>query len=480
MAQPAATSPFRPMPVVDSSDTDASMPPPGAAITVRKVLLTGNKQTKAYIVLREVALKPGFFYTPEEFNKKRRLTQEQLMNTALFITVAVDTVDLGGGEIDLRVEVKERWYLFPVPYFKVVDRNWNVWINEHKASLDRTNLGLKLIHGNTTGRNDKFNLLAIGGYTQQLGFNYSLPYVDKKLTKGFTTGFAYSRNREVNTITLNDKQVFSKLSEFARKTIRADFGFTYRRGSDLRMALRFAYNRERFDTALVQPTTTYPPQELPTVVPNPELLGNGRTHSNFIDIHYSVNLLRADYNPYPLRGYKIEGFSFLRLGGGLNMFQMGGNATASWPVMKNTYLQFQNAIAYTPNQKQPYYNLKMMGYGALTMQGLENYVVDGSFGTMFRFTPKYQLLNFHIRNLVKNKNYNDIPVKVFLKAYGNLGYVFNSNNDPKQNNIMPNRLLRTAGFGVDFLTIYDLVLKLEYSYNQFGQSGFFIRTASDF
>ncbi|TAD93759.1 MAG: hypothetical protein EAY75_00790, partial [Bacteroidetes bacterium] len=235
-----------------------------------------------------------------------------------------------------------------------------------------------------------------------------------------------------------------------------------------------------FEQELVQPTAVYPPQELPSVVSNPSLLGNGRAKSNFIEVNYSVNLLRADYNPYPLTGYKLEGFSQLRLGGGLDMFQIGGNTTFSWPIMKRTYLQFQNAVAYTPKQNLPYYNVKMMGYGALTMQGLENYVVDGSFGAMFRFTPKYQVFDFHLRNLVKNKNYNDIPVKVFLKAYGNVGYVFNQNNDVRYNNMMPNRVLHTAGFGVDFLTIYDLVLKLEYSYNQFGESGFFIRTATDF
>jgi hypothetical protein len=477
VAQPVVAPGNHPLVVVGQQvGNDAYTGP----ITIRKVLLTGNKRTKDYIVLREVALKAGITYSAEDFKKKWRLTHEQLMNTTLFIAVAVDSLDLGGGEVDLKIEVKERWYVFPVPYFKVVDRNWNVWINEHKASLDRTNLGLKLIHGNTTGRNDKFNLLIIGGYTQALAINYSQPYVDKKLSKGFTSGFSYSRNREVNTLTLGDKQVFSTLSEFARQSIRADIGFTYRRGSDLRMGLRLNYNYEAFDSALVQPMVPFPPGDLPPVVPNPNLLRNGRRKASFVELAYTAQLLRADYNPYPLRGYKLDSYATLRLGGGLDMFQIGGNATASWEVMKKTYLQFQHALAYTPNQTQPYYNLKMMGYGALTMQGLENYVVDGTFGAMFRMTPKYRLLNFHLRNLVRNKDYNDIPVRVFLKAYGNLGYVFNNNDVPAFNNIMPNRLLRSAGLGVDFVTIYDVVLKLEYSFNQFGERGFFIRTASDF
>ncbi|TAD88472.1 MAG: hypothetical protein EAY75_05420, partial [Bacteroidetes bacterium] len=251
LAQPILSAPVQlTTPLADTSVLFPDLAPANARIGIRKVLLTGNRLTKTHIVLREVVLKPGMVCTPHDFEKKLRLTREQLMNTALFITVAVDTIDLGGGEVDLTVEVKERWYLFPVPYFKVVDRNWNVWINEHKASLERTNVGLKVVHFNTSGRNDKFNLLVIGGYTQQVGFNYSLPYVDKKLTKGFTTGFSYSRNREVNTITLGDRQVFSRLAEFARKSIRADFAFTYRRASDLRMGLRFAYIRESFEQEL--------------------------------------------------------------------------------------------------------------------------------------------------------------------------------------------------------------------------------------
>ena len=468
------------VPELNGTASDTAFHKSADKIAIRKITLLGNKRTKSFIVMREVALKEGNAYTPIEFEKKLRLTKEQLMNTTLFITVAVDTQLLGGNEVDLTVEVKERWYLFPVPYFKVIDRNWNVWINDYKASLDRTNIGLKLTHGNTSGRNDKLNLFIIGGYTQQLSFNYSLPYLDKKLTKGYTTGFGYSRNREVNTITLRDKQVFSKLPDFARQTIKADVGATYRRGSDLRMALRLGYVREKFDTTLVQPTSFPLPIPLPAILPNAELLGNGRSTASYVDLNYSVSLLKADYNPYPLRGYKIDLYAVARVGSGLTMFQIGGNSTTAMEIMKNTFLNFQSAFVYTPNQTQPYYNLKMMGYGALTMQGLENYVVDGTFGAMFRMTPKYQLLNFHIRNFVKNKNYNDIPVRVFLKVYGNIGYVFNSNNNPELENMMPNKLLHTAGFGIDFITIYDVVLKLEYSYNQFGQKGFFIRTASDF
>ena len=64
-----------------------------------------------------------------------------------------------------------------------------------------------------------------------------------------------------------------------------------------------------------------------------------------------------------------------------------------------------------------------------------------------------------------------------LKAYGDLGYSYLPNPG---NSRLNNKLLRTWGAGVDVLTIYDVVLKLEYSFNQLGEKGLFIHTATDF
>src|SRR5690349_14761778 len=161
--------------------------------SVRNVTITGYKRTKLYIIEREITIKPGDLYTRGKLNRAMRQTREQLMNTALFVDVIVTQVELENAQVDVNVEVKERWYIFPVPYFRVVDRNWNVWINEHNASLDRVNIGLKVTHSNATGINDKFNFWVIGGYTQQLSFNYFRPYFDKKLRFGYNIGFAYAR-----------------------------------------------------------------------------------------------------------------------------------------------------------------------------------------------------------------------------------------------------------------------------------------------
>ncbi|HMP92119.1 MAG TPA: hypothetical protein PKD90_04555, partial [Phnomibacter sp.] len=351
----------------------------------------------------------------------------------------------------------------PLPYFKVIDRNWNVWINDYKASLERTNYGLKLLHNNITGRNDKLNLWLIGGYTQQAEFKYQLPYVDKKLEKGFNVGFTYGRNREINFATDSNKQLFSKLPNFGRQYLRTEATFSYRKGSQMRFYLRGIYGRESIDSAFFRL--------------NPNYLG-GVTKTGYFDLNAIYQYYNVDFIPFPLRGWYVDLFATKRFSNALGMLQFGGKAVATWEFIRKTYINFQTSFMVTTPGNQSYYNSRLMGYGSLYLQGLEYFVMDGNAGIMGRTTLRRQLVSFNLSGPSKWKSHNKIPIRIYAKTFGNLGYAHHPN--PLPSNFMNNRLLRTAGFGLEFATIYDFVFKLEYSFNQFKQSGFYMHTASDF
>jgi hypothetical protein len=463
--------------------------PDTTTLTIRKVVAWGNKRTKPYIVQREITIHAGQTYTASKLAGAMQLTREQLMNTSLFVEVLVDTVLLAANEVDVNIQVKERWYLFPAPYFRVVDRNWNVWIKEHGASLDRANIGLKIMHENFSGHNDKFNLWIIGGYTKQLSFNYYRPYIDKKLRFGYSLGFQYARNRELNHFTDSNKQRFVNSPKFLQEHLRAEAGLSYRLGSKLRMQLRGAYNREA-----VADTVAFL---------NPGYLGGGKTKANYFDLTYNLQYFNVDYIPYPLRGWYIDANAINRTGGkgSLNMLALGGKFFSTRKILPSTWLDLQVAGILRFPQNQPYFNTKLLGYGDVYMQGLEYYVADGTMGGFVRGTVKKQVLQFAINNLFRmkrpestnlvrktfnglSKTHNHIPFRVFAKVFGNLGYVHN--NTPG-NSIMNNRLLRTGGFGLDIVTVYDWVLKLEFSFNQFDRGGItnlgnklFVHTQADF
>jgi hypothetical protein len=132
------------------------------------------------------------------------------MNTALFHTVTVAAENFEGRKMNIIVNVRGKMVHIPVPYLKPVDRNLNQWIVQQKASLDRVNYGAKLLYNNITGRNDKFRLWLIAGYTKQFSLSYDRLYFDKKMRWGMSVGFSMGKNHEVNYNTINDKQVFLK------------------------------------------------------------------------------------------------------------------------------------------------------------------------------------------------------------------------------------------------------------------------------
>ncbi len=431
---------------------------------VRAINVKGNRKTKIWIVEREIALKTGIIYEPKELDRLIRLTKEQLMNTTLFVTVDVSVDTITYEEIDVNIQVKERWYLFPLPHFKIIDRNWNVWLNEFKGALDRTEIGGKLIHQNMTGRNDKLNLFAIGGYSQQVQANYYQPYLDKKLRQGLGVAFSFARAREVNYASDSNKQQFFSLPDFGREYMKGELTYTYRVGSQMRSAAKLSYNREKLDQAIIDL--------------NPKMFGKGRTKVDFVDLFLNYQYLNVDFIPYPLRGWMVDFYALKRFSSAIPMTQLGGRMQATWQFAPKIYLNFQGAFAFTfPGKEQPFYNQRMLGYRSLYLQGLEYYVVDGTMAGMLRTTLRREVWAFNLKNLFRSKTHNNIPFQFFLKTYGNIGY--SHSNDPG-NSFMSNRLLRTAGFGIDIKTVYDMVLKLEYSFNQFGESGFFIHSATDF
>jgi hypothetical protein len=113
----------------------------------------------------------------------------------------------------------------------------------------------------------------------------------------------------------------------------------------------------------------------------------------------------------------------------------------------------------------------MLGYGDSYLRGLEYYVVDGVAGGFVRNTLRREMASFKIKTGLKSRTYNQIPFKIFIKGYTDVGYVYNKNNIT--GNMLTNKFLYTGGFGLDVVTIYDFVLRLEYSFNQLNEGAFF-------
>ncbi|HEX4875329.1 MAG TPA: POTRA domain-containing protein [Chitinophagaceae bacterium] len=448
------------------ADTLAIVKDKAPAFIIGSITITGNKKTKDFIILREIPFRTGEEYTLQDLVKKFEDGRKQLLNTTLFHTVVVAARNFEGNKVHVSVAVRERWYLFPLPYLKPVDRNLNQWIIEQKASLSRVNYGAKLMYNNATGRNDKLRMWLINGYTKQVSFSYDRLYIDKALKWGMKVSFAAGKNREVNYNTINDKQVFLKDNEnFVRNFLNTSAELTYRRAIKTRHSIGVAFSREEVGDTIV--------------ALNPGYFKAGRNSIQFPELYYNMTYLDLDYIPYPTRGYAAQVFLGKRgFNSTINLWQLHVKGSGSWHIYPKTFFNLNLYGGVKLPFKQPYFNQRFLGYGDVFMQGYEYFVIDGVAGGYLKTTLTREIFNFNVKMpKIKGRTMERIPVRIFAKAYGNAGYV---HNPQPGDNLLSNKMLYSGGIGIDILTMYDVTFRFEYSFNQLGQSGFFLHRKTIF
>jgi outer membrane protein assembly factor BamA len=450
---------FAPPPV--KYDNNYSTP-----FVIGDIYIEGNKRTKPYIIERELPFKRGdSIYLPELVHGFE-VSRQQLVNTTLFNDVVIALRSFRGYYVDIQIIVKERWYIFPIPYLKPVDRNLTEWAKQGYG-LDRVNYGFKFTYNNFTGRNDKLRLWLITGYTQQIQFQYEQPNADKSLKHGYRLGFFYSFNREVNYATQENQQRFVDSLSDGIKMWSGNIDYTYRPGLRTVHSVRLAFTHQEVDERIT---------EL-----NPKYYGRAIHEISYPELSYAVNYVNVDYKPFPLKGVLAEA-NVLRRGihADMNMWQFSGKMTKSWQLTKKHYYSLQvNGILRLPFD-QPYINQRMFGYGDMYLRGLEKYVIDGVAAFMARNSFRRELFRFSIPTYLKSQSHDRIPFRIYARAFGDLGYAHNKNSTIIFSNSLTNRMLYTGGLGVDIVTFYDFVLRFDYSFNQLGQNGLFLHIKNDF
>lgn len=433
---------------------------------IRDIIIAGNRKTRPYIIERELPFKRGDSVNLTELVARFGRAKELLMNTSLFHEAIVYLKRFEGYKVDVGIDVKERWYLFPLPYLKPVDRNLSEWAKQG-YSFSRVNYGLKLNYNNFTGRNDKLKFWLLTGYTKQIQFQYELPYIDKSLKYGTRLSFAYMNNTQVNYATNNNEQLFYPHPDSSKDKIVASqwsgsIDIIYRPAIKTRSTFRIAYIKQNVDTAIVNR--------------NPKYFTTGATTLSFPEFSYKLEYTDLDYNPYPQKGVNWEvGLLKRGLNKGFNMWQFtakGGKYGFIAP--KTSYGITGSGVLRVPFD-QPFINQRLLGYGDFYLRGLEKYVIDGVGAILFKSTLRRQVLQFYIPTPLRS--HDRIPFTIFLKTYADAGYTYNKSNFT---NSLTNRTLYSGGFGLDVLTFYDLSFKFEYSFNQLGQSGFFLHFKNDF
>jgi len=435
-----------------------------AQIKINAITIEGNEKTKNYIILRELPYHVGDIIPKDSLSYYNSIAHQHLINTSLFNEAYVTVQADDSLSCTIHVQLKERWYFFPIPYARWADRNFSQWWHEGNRSLDRVNYGINFRESNLTGNNDKLTLGLVAGYTQQAIVRYQLPYFDKQLRFGIGFGFQYFTQKEMNTSTNLDKQIFLKTDAVIQKGYRSNISFFYRPNFYERQNVQIGFGtNEISDSAfLIQPAF------LPTL---------GKSF-NYLDINYAYSKINFDYNAYPSKGAALEFTAYHRFSAHSDLSSLQLRKILAQPLGNSNFILFESNTLVKFLSNHNYTDARLMGYGNMQMSGLEYYVVDGNAGTLFRAEWHHPLGGFTVKNLIAKKTLPEVKYRFWLKAFTNLGYVYSDR--PSDNSRLSNTLLRTAGMGIDIISIYDFVLKIDYSLNQLGDKGLYLRAGLNF
>ena len=137
----------------------------------------------------------------------------------------------------------------------------------------------------------------------------------------------------------------------------------------------------------------------------------------------------------------------------------------------------------TPD-RQPYALYLAQGYRRNFVRGYEIYVIEGPVWGLNKTTFKRRIFHRIYRlDALPIEKFQHFPFSIYFKAYTDIGYVKNYpqyEEYPKQNTLFSNKLIAGAGLGLDFVTAYDGIFRVEYTINKEGMSGLFLHVKKEF
>lgn len=441
-------------------------------VSVNRIIIIGNKITRSRIISRELSLNPGDTISTNRIQDVLERDQQKIYNLRLFNSVSIRWLELSNSQIDLLVEVNERWYTFPVPIFELSDRNFNEWVQNYGADFKRINYGLRLYQYNFRGRNETLRFTAQFGFTRKFELSYRIPYIDRQQKHGLIIDFSYGEPKNLAYFTDDHKLSF----EEGRKTLRTTYG----------AGITYTFRKNFYETHSF--SVGYVDNEVADTIAflNPNYYGEGSVTQRYGGITYSFVSEHRDVVAYPLQGYQITALlhkAGLGFESNVNQWEMNLTYAKYFDLKKNWYFSNFSSVYLSTPTNQPYTLYSALGYRRQLVKGYEVYVIEG---------PNFFLNKSTLRKKIFSRTWqiDDMPIEqfryfpltIYLKTYLDLGYVENYPYYQEQNlnTRLSNRMLMGTGAGIDIVTAYDAVIRIEYTFTREKTSGFFFHMKKEF
>ena len=429
---------------------------------ISDILITGNKVTKERIILRELDVKKGDSVLVSRMDQVITRSKENLNNLMLFNYVDVDYKPIPDSDslMNMYINVEERWYYLPLINVRAEDRNISSWLKEFDMSRITFEFGTKIY--NLLGLNHTLTVSVQVGYQQALAFHYKNIGIDHAQKHFISTGLTLQMSHNLDVMTLDDAPLRIKTpNQILKQNISwyLDYSFRY----NVRTSHNISVGLERRSIADS------------VFIINPNYWGGSRTKRLNLTLTYFFRTDQRDYAPFPLKGYYLKTAGNIYFSNDLMVryLKLYGNAQYYWDLGNRWYAAGKMTAGVSVKNTQAYILDQALGYGEDVLRGYEYHVADGQHFATFNSTLRYNILpqkKFVINWLSAFSKFNKPHFALYVNTFFDMGFAYH--RYPNPTNYLSNQFLYSGGVGLDFVTYYDIVLKLNYSINKQGDHGF--------
>ncbi|MEO1449628.1 MAG: BamA/TamA family outer membrane protein [Bacteroidota bacterium] len=454
---------------------------PDTSLTVKTILFSGNKKTKGWILLREMTLKEGDVVSLASLQAELEQSRKNIYNLDLFNQVQLRHSLIPGG-ILIEVGVQERWYIFGTPNVGLEERNSYDFVGALRArNLERLVYGGTVQWRNVTGRNETLFIRAQAGFSRRLWVEFIRPALWRKANIDFRAGVNLTAQKSVILGTEAGRVQWRGLVDIPlQRHARVFSGLTKRFGLYKRLYAELSWRQY---TLPADSLAAFPLFDEPArYISQPDGL------ERFAGLVVQFLEDRRDLRAFPWQGYKYQVLG--RLGGGPGSTTRFAKLGASWahhlPFGRRRRWNFSYGFSqvYTFGSGVPFPEKTVLGIGrreflglSRELRGFEPYAIDGTWLSLNKAALSFAIIPRKIIRIpyVPFAVFQNMPIGLYLSAHTDHAYVQdNSFNNLDQ--FLKNRHLVGYGIGLNVISFYDLLLRIEFTRNNLGENGLYFNT----
>jgi hypothetical protein len=189
-------------------------------------------------------------------------------------------------------------------------------------------------------------------------------------------------------------------------------------------------------------------------------------------------MIKIDYRQqraYPIDGIYLEStFSLLKQINSAYIQASNKNSIRGYYSINKLLFATEIAAKFTFPERKPYFLQNALGFDRDYIRGYEYMVIEGPHYFIGKYNVRYALMEKKYLNLpfIRSPKFNKIPLSIYVGPHLDMGKTWPSLDD--KSNTLQNQFLTGYGLGLDLITYYDKVLRIEYTMSDLNSSGFFI------